>query len=77
MEHSSSRSHSYIDLSSSEDDEEDEFSLAESSESDEDDEQLRRCPIRYRWGEEAKNFPAQGNLANKLMKREVKPLTRQ
>ncbi|TMW41386.1 hypothetical protein DOY81_013534, partial [Sarcophaga bullata] len=70
MDHSSSRSHSYIDLSSSEDDEEDEFSLAESSDSDEDDEQMRRCPIRYRWGEETKDFPAQGNLANKLMKRE-------
>lgn len=71
MEHSSSRSHSYIDLSSSDDDEE-EFSLAESSESEEDDEQVRRGLIRCRWGEETKNFPGEGNLARKLLKREVK-----
>lgn len=71
----SNRSHSYIDLSSSEDDEEDEFSLAESSDTEEEDELLRRGPIRNgnvsRWGDEAKKTQPQENLANKLIKREV------
>ncbi|XP_065372425.1 uncharacterized protein LOC135964204 [Calliphora vicina] len=73
MDHSS-RSHIYIDLSSSDEDEEDEFSLAETSDTDEEDDHMRRGPNRYshnnRLGEETKKFPPQENLANKLMKRE-------
>lgn len=81
MDHSSStRSHSYIDLSSSsDDDEEEEFSLAETSETEEEDDTsstLRRGPIRYgqhhsRWGEDNKTGTIQENLATKLIKREV------
>lgn len=87
MDHSiHSGSHGYIDLSSSEEDEEEEeFSMAESSETDIDDddrEELQRQFFRH--GQTAQAIEGngarlrddfskctQGNLARKLLQREV------